>query len=53
MLNLCDFAAAVNRIKQIIANGMRPKGARLPGALPMRPPGPQAPQGAPVPTVSF
>ena len=34
---------------------MRPKGTRLPGALPLRPPGPQVPQGPPVPTtcISF
>ena len=51
----CFLAAAVNRIKQIIANGMRPKGAaaRLPGALPVRSPAPQSTQGPPVPTMSL
>ena len=47
------FVAAVSRIRQIITNGMRPKGARVPGALPLRPPGPQPPPGPQVPAVSF
>lgn len=32
---------------------MRPKGARVPGPLPLRPPVPQSAPGPPVPTVSF
>ena len=32
---------------------MRPKGARVPGALPLRPPGPQPPPEPQVPAVSF
>ena len=49
LLTQCFISAAVNRIKQIIANGMRPKGPRAPGVLPMRPPGPPVSMG----TISF